>query len=112
QRRISESGDAEVQDLHYAGPGHKEVARLDIAVDNAAFVSRLKTPCHLKRQVHGSCSRKRLTLESVAQRLSVVERHNEEECVVVGGGYLEECANVRMIEGGDTARFRQKAVSR
>ncbi len=105
-------GDAEVEDLHLAASGDHDVAGLDVAVHDARFVGALQAAGHLPRDLDRFPPGDRAPGDSIAERLSIVARHDDEGGAVRRPVDGVDSANGGMIEGRRGARLPGEALQR
>ena len=102
--------DAEVGDERVR-PLAQDVARLDVAVDDASRVSERERVDHVVHDARDFADAERLLpLERRAERLAVDERHRvPEEVALLAGG--QERHDVRVVELGGDLNFAAEALS-
>ena len=104
-RRLDVVGQPEIEDLDAAFAGDEQVFRLEIAVDDAAFVGGGKAADHLARVVENLPGAERAgCAKPRPQRLALEQLgHDIRDAGVVAEIVKRE--NVRVIEGGDGTRL-------
>ena len=102
--------DTEVRDLDRAATGDHQVARLDVAMDNAAVVSAGKAERglldHLRRLLDGQLA---FALEHRTERLAFYEFHDEERLPFILANEID-LDDVRVVERSHAARLTQEAL--
>ena len=105
--------DAEVEDLGVQPVAltQEDVGRLEVAVDDAARVSRTQAAGDLAPERGDVLWRQRPPVEAVAERLAPVARHRHEGPPVVGLADLVDGADVRMVDAGRGPRFGEEPLA-
>ncbi len=93
-----EHGESEIENLHAAVGGDEQVARLEIAVDDALGVGRCKAGRDLTRVVDRPSEWERAVAQLVAKRLALEQLRHDERLVVMGTEIVDD-QNVRMVQG-------------
>jgi hypothetical protein len=87
----------EVQNLGVAAFGHKDVCRLNVAVDDALLVRGVQrvdnVDCDFDHPIDG----KRVFLHQVLQRFTLQELHGDERTAAFFGDFIN-CADVGMVQ--------------
>ena len=94
---VAELREPEVDDLDLAALRQENVARFDVAVDDAGLVSPSEASRHLHDDLHSLIHRKGATRDPSVERASRVEAHHDEEPAFVGLVDLVNGSNVRMV---------------
>jgi len=102
--RIDRLRDAEVEHLHDTGRCDQDVGRLQVAVDDAAFVRRLERARDLLRGGQGVAERQRSATDAAGEPLAFDEFEHER---LNAGGVLDpvDGADVGMIERREQPRL-------
>ncbi|HKT67815.1 MAG TPA: hypothetical protein VJP83_00195 [Terriglobales bacterium] len=102
-------GQAKIQNLHPPLAGDEYVFRLQVAMDNAFVVSRSQPGCDLRRIFHCLACGQRSTRQPMAQAFSFQQLADNIKAVRLRA-YVIHGDNVRMVEGGGSARLLFKAA--
>jgi hypothetical protein len=109
-RRSAQLRETEVQELgvHRRRAGtaayEKDVGWLEVAMDDAQPMRRVKAVCELDGDPHGEVDRERTSVEARGERFALEKRHHE---VVHAERFPDvvDPADVRVIELGDGTRL-------
>ena len=96
--------EAEVEDLHGAVAGQRDVGRFQVAVTDPLLVRGLERLEDLSRDAHGFIHGERAARESLGERLAFDEFQNQERDPA-GFGEVVNCGDARVIERRHGLRF-------
>jgi len=98
-RDVLQPRQTEVHDLRQAAIGKDDVARLDVAVDDALVVGALESAGNLDGVFQRVVNVQRAVLDLVLEGLAGVVRHRDEELALVTPRDLVDYPDVRVVEG-------------
>ena len=103
--RISlfELGQAEVQNFHLPGGGQENIARLNVAVQNALAMRRIQGIRHLHPEVQQPGVRHRATVMGPVEALPFQQLHYDEGLVA---------AFVQLVDGADAGMVQRRGGAR
>ena len=107
---VEEPGQAHVEDLHDAGAVDEDVARLDVAVDEADLVGVLQADRGAVDVVAGADRVERPGLLDEVLQVGAVHVLHDEEVQVVVLVDVVGADDVRVVEGGDGAGLAVEAL--
>ena len=113
QARVpGERGEPEVHDLDQAVTGQHQVARLDVAVDDAVAVGLTEPDGNLDGDGEGLLNGQRSACEPRPQRLAVHVGHADEDLATGGLVDLVDCAYVGVVDRARGLRLVREALAR
>src|SRR6185503_10131428 len=105
-------GDAEIQQLHLALPGHEDVRRLEIAMDDEIAVSVRDCREHLEEQADALLDAETALFAILIDALAAHVFQNEVRLATGLDAGIEQTRDVRMLQAGQHAPFARKALLR
>ena len=103
-------GQAEVEDLDVAVPGHHHVLGLQVAVDDAGRVGLAEAVGNLKRDIEQAPGRQRSFVQELPQRLALDELHRDVDRGVRCADVVDR-DDVRVVQGRCRARLLLEAFA-
>src|SRR4051812_38385314 len=100
---------SKIQNLGLMALRHKNIGRLDVAMNNALGVSGIKRIRNLNSQVEQLVRFQGLAMDSVLQSLPLQQLHCDEVTSLILGNFVNG-ADIGMIECRSSARFTLETV--
>ncbi len=106
-----EFGQSKIENLGVAAPGHENVCRLDVAMDDSLRVGRIQRIRYLdaereqRVQFHGTVA------DEMLERRAVQELHHDESLAVLLPDVINR-ADIGVVQGGSSLRLALKASQR
>jgi hypothetical protein len=94
--RLHSLGQAKIQNLRVSPLGHKDVRRLDVAVDDAGSVSNIESICHLNAQRQQHFRFQRTPSYAMLEGRTVQKLHCD-ECLTILLANVINRANVGVV---------------
>jgi hypothetical protein len=100
---------SKIQNLGVSAPGHKDVRRLDVTVDDTFGVSCVECIGDLNCERHHRFCVHRLSCNPVLERQPIQKLHGDERFAVLVVNFVDR-ANVGMVQRGGSLGFALKAA--
>src|SRR5208282_4220255 len=102
---------AEIKNLHLVPTGHENIGGLDVAVQDSFGVRRVQRVRQLNSEVEQQLGAEGTDGDQLCQRLAFEQLHGDERPAGLLVNFVNG-ADIRVVEGGGSARFPLKSLKR